>query len=177
MPSGNRDIDRLFLIIENVELRRYQPSDHDTVLQLHFKGLEQYGVRMNAELIPRFDDDLTRIEEAYLKDGDFLVSTIGKNIVGMGALRKIDKYTAEIKRMRVEPTYQGKGIGSLILGALIEKARLSGYRKLILDTTERMQVAQHLYQSRCFREHKRATFDDLEIVYFEMNLNLDNSIN
>ena len=156
--------------MDNVSLRRYEPSDYDTVLKLHFKGLEQYGVRLNAELIPKFDDDLTRIEEAYLKNGDFLVYTIDSNIVGMGAFRKIDNITAEIKRMRVQPEYQGRGIGSLVLDTLIEKARQLGYRRLILDTTEKMQVAQHLYKRRGFREYKRATFGDIMIVYYELDL-------
>ena len=156
--------------MDNVSLRRYEPSDYDTVLKLHFKGLEQYGVRLNAELIPKFDDDLTRIEEAYLKNGDFLVYTIDTNIVGMGAFRKIDSKTAEIKRMRVRPEYQGRGIGSLILDTLIEKARQLGYRKLILDTTERMKVAQHLYRSRGFKEYKRGSIRDITIVYYELDL-------
>ncbi len=158
------------LKMESIELRRYKPSDYDTVLRLHFKGLEQYRIRLNTELIPGLDDDLTKIEEVYLKDGDFLVSTIGENIVGMGAFRRIDDDTAEIKRMRVEPSYQGKGIGSLILDSLIEKARLLGYRRLILDTTEKMQVAQHLYRSRDFKEYKRKAISDIMIVYYEKDL-------
>ena len=156
--------------MDNVVLRRYQSSDYEAILQLHFQGLQQYGVHINSELIPGLDDDLGRIEEEYLKNGEFLTATINGNIVGMGAFRKIDSKTAEIKRMRVRPEYQGRGIGSLILDTLIEKARQLGYRKLILDTTERMKVAQHLYRSRGFKEYKRGSIRDITIVYYELDL-------
>lgn len=165
------------LLIENIKLRQYRPSDYKTVLRLHFKGLEQHGVRLSPELLPGLDDDLIRIEEAYLKDGDFLISTIGDNIVGMGAFRRIDNNTAEIKRMRVEPSCQGKGIGSLILDSLIDKARSLGYKKLILDTTDKMLAAQHLYKSRGFREYRRdlreykgGAVSFLSIIYYELDL-------
>ena len=155
----------------DVELRQYLASDHDAVLQLHFKGLEQTGVRLNAKLALGLDDDLSRIEEAYLIGGDFLITTIDNKIVGMGAFQKIDDETAEIKRMRVEPDYQGKGIGSLILDTLIDKAKAAGYRKLVLDTTDKMQAAQHLYRSRGFKEYKRSLFGDIMIIFYELNFN------
>jgi GNAT superfamily N-acetyltransferase len=157
--------------MENIEFRQYRASDHDAVLQLHFKGLEQVGVRLSAELVPGLYDDLTRIEQEYLNGGDFLIATIGKEIVGMGAFRRIDDQTAEIKRMRVEPAYQSKGIGGLILDDLIKKAKAAGYWRLILDTNEKMQVARHLYQNRGFREYKRRAFGDIMIVYYTMDLN------
>ena len=141
--------------MENVQLRQFRPSDQDVVWQLHIRGLEQYGVRLNAEFIPGRDEDLARIEDEYLKGGDFLVATMSDVAIGIGAIRKIDSGTAEIKRMRVEPAYQGKGIGSLILDSLVERAKSLGYTRMILDTTERMVVAQHLYQSRGFREYRR----------------------
>jgi GNAT superfamily N-acetyltransferase len=156
--------------MENVKLRRYISSDYDTVLRLHFEGLQQHGVRINTELIPGLDDDLGRIEEEYLKDGDFLIATINEVPVGIGAIRKIDTRTMEIKRMRVEPAYQERGIGSMILDTLIEKARRLGYGRLILDTTDRMQVARHLYKSRGFREYRRNTFGNILVIYYEMDL-------
>ena len=156
--------------MENIELRQYQSSDYEAVLQLHFQGLQQYGVHISSELISGLDDDLGRIQEEYLKNGEFLIATDNEKIVGMGALRRIDSKTAEIKRMRVRQAHQGKGIGSLILDNLIEKAEKRGYKRLILDTTEKMQVAQNLYKSKGFREYKRDTFRNVLIVYYELDL-------
>lgn len=154
---------------EGVELRRYRPSDKDSVWQLHVQGLEQYSVRLDARFRPGLDDDLTRIEDEYLKNGDFLVATIGNDIVGIGALRKENSTTAEIKRMRVKVDFQGKGIGTMILDNLIDKARNLGYKRIILDTTQNMTVAQRLYQSRGFIEYKRAKIADFDCIYYKLD--------
>ncbi len=75
------------LYVEGLELRRYRSSDHERVLQLHYQGLEQTGVRTNDDFYEEYDADLTRIEEEYLNDGDFIIATVNDEIVGMGVQR------------------------------------------------------------------------------------------
>lgn len=77
-----------------------------------------------------------------------MVATHHDKVIGMGAVRKIDASTAEIKRMRVDLDYQGNGIGSQILDKLIEVTQELLYQKLILDTSVNQIAAQKLYESR-----------------------------
>jgi len=156
--------------MEEIKLRRYRPADHDRVLQLHYQGLKQVGIRIDDDFHSEYDADLTRIEAEYLQNGDFLIAAIGEKTVGMGAIRRIDERTTEVKRMRVDPEFQGRGIGSLILDKLIAEAKAAGYRHLILDTIDRMVVARRLYESRGFKEYKRSAFDGIIVIFYEMNL-------
>lgn len=88
----------------------------------------------------------------------------------MGGLRKIDDTTAEVKRIRVKPELEGKGIGKSILDELIKRGRELGYKKLILSTSENKEKAQGLYKSRGFVEFKRENFHTIVEIYYEKEL-------
>jgi len=153
---------------DNLSIREYTREDSATVLELHKRGLEETESYVNDK---RLDADLHDVEGTYLNDkGEFLIATIDNEIVGMGALRRVNEETAEVKRMRVSTKYQGKGIGSLILDRLIEKARQYGYRKLVLDTTAKQIAAQKLYQKRGFEEVTRKTIAGQNCIFYEMKL-------
>jgi ribosomal protein S18 acetylase RimI-like enzyme len=151
--------------MQKANIRQYQNSDKDFAWQLHLKGLHQMNSFVDD---PDLDKDLQSIEEVYIKNGgEFFVATINDQIVGIGALKKIDNKTAEIKRMRVDQEFQGQKIGSQILDLLIQKAQELGYKKLILDTSIKMHVAQNLYQSRGFKEYKRDIIGGLETIFYK----------
>lgn len=151
-----------------IKLRQYKETDQDAVWNLHIEGLNQTGSYVKN---PEYDKDLKNIKSTYIESGgDFLVATLQNKIIGIGALRKIDAETAEIKRMRVDPVHQGKKYGSIILDTLIEKAKQCGFKKIILDTTNKQVVAQNLYESRGFHEYKRKKLENMELIYFELLL-------
>jgi N-acetylglutamate synthase-like GNAT family acetyltransferase len=153
-----------------IKIRQYQDADHDSILNLHIAGQKQTGSYIEN---PELDKDLDNIKSTYIDPGgDFLVVTINKIVVGMGALKKLDKNTAEIKRMRVDQKYQGKKIGSKILDTLIERAKKLGFKKIVLDTTNKQLVAQKLYESRGFKEFDRKNLEDMnmEVIFYELIL-------
>ncbi|OYP00848.1 GNAT family N-acetyltransferase, partial [Lachnotalea glycerini] len=53
---------------------------------------------------------------------------------------------AELKRIFVEPSCQGVGLGSEIVRRLEAKAKIKGYQWCILETGELLQAASHVYQ-------------------------------
>lgn len=111
------------------------------------------------------------IEEIYLNNnGDFLIVSIDNQVIGMGALRKINDKTAEIKRIRVNIKHQSQGIGLMILSRLIKEARKLGYKKVILDTTENQKVAKKLYEKCGFKEFKRNKVANLGKIYYKLDL-------
>jgi ribosomal protein S18 acetylase RimI-like enzyme len=118
-----------------------------------------------------WEDDLRDIDGAYLNNrGEFVVAVDGERIVGMGALRSMSETMGEIKRMRVHPDFQRRGIGQRIYDILEARARELGYTALWLDTTENLHGAIRLYTKNGFREVERKPWRQLEMLFFEKRL-------
>ncbi len=84
----------------------------------------------------------------------------------MGALKKKSDSVGEIKRMRVHPYYQRKGLGQLMLNKLEDKARQLGYKELHLDTTTKQIPAQKLYEKNGYRQASRISYAGLDIIFY-----------
>lgn len=58
----------------------------------------------------------------------------GENVLGMGAIKRIDDDHAEIKSMHVVAEARGRGLAVLLLDHLIAEARALNYGRLSLET-------------------------------------------
>jgi len=149
-------------------IRKYQESDYEEVWNLHNIALDSVGAHGGNG---PWDEDLKNIEKVYLNnDSEFLVAVMDNKIVGMGALLKKDNSKAEIKRMRVLPEYQSKGIGKLILNKLENTAKKLGYKKLILDTTIEQIIAQKLYEKYGYKKTGRTEMGRFECILYEKEI-------
>jgi ribosomal protein S18 acetylase RimI-like enzyme len=92
-------------------------------------------------------------------DGTVLVAVDGSRILGTVMLRTSPEPgpfatvpgEAEIRALAVTPDAQGRGTGSALLRAVIERAVQQGVRHLVLLTQPEMLAAQHLYRRAGFR--------------------------
>ena len=66
--------------------------------------------------------------------------------VGCIAMRPHDAESCEIKRLYVVPAARRQALGQGLVEALIAAARARGYRRMILDTAEFLDVAISLYE-------------------------------
>ena len=57
---------------------------------------------------------------------------------------------AEIRALAVTPGEQGRGTGTALLKAVIERAERAGIRRLLLLTQQEMKTAQRMYQRAGF---------------------------
>jgi GNAT superfamily N-acetyltransferase len=65
---------------------------------------------------------------------------------GCGAIRATGTAgTCEMKRLYVTGDVRGQGIGPALVAALMQAARITGYRRIVLDTLPSMLAAQALY--------------------------------
>jgi ribosomal protein S18 acetylase RimI-like enzyme len=114
------------------------------------------------------------VADVYLDArGEFLVGLVSGRIVAMGALRRHDDLTAEVKRMRVHPDLQRRGFGRTVLRRLEQRAIQLGYRRLVLDTTERQAAAIALYRSEGFTETGRGQVFGFPCIFFAKELAAD----
>ncbi|GCE29047.1 GNAT family N-acetyltransferase [Dictyobacter alpinus] len=149
-------------------LRRYRPTDQGGVEYLHVHAIQQVGAYLGRG---HWDDDVYAIEEAYLNNGgEFLIGELDGVFVAMGAFRRTSPESAEIKRMRIHPDYQGRGFGQLLLKELENRARAMGYKTLHLDTSVVQIAAQKLYQKNGFHEVGRDRYQNIEVILYEKAL-------
>jgi GNAT superfamily N-acetyltransferase len=84
--------------------------------------------------------------------GVFLLARLDGHAVGCGAVRSLDADHAEIKRMWVDPSARGLGIGRSLLAALESAAAELGCHAVRLDTAAYLTEALPLYQSAGYAE-------------------------
>jgi GNAT superfamily N-acetyltransferase len=163
---------------QTVQFRRYRPADREKVIALHKEALKAAGAYVEPTPDkPWLDLDLEDVEAAYINlGGDFLVGTLEDEIVAMAAfrmaLRDSQAGTAELKRMRVKPEHQGKGIGVHLLDLIEERARRAGYNRLVLDATDAQNQApaRRLYESRGYREYRRQPAEGFTLIFYGKDL-------
>jgi putative acetyltransferase len=114
----------------------------------------EYAKWLNIDLcFQNFNKELAEIEIMYNeKDGGIVLCVDDDKYIGCSAIRKIDDTTCELKRMWVQPSYQGKKIGEALLNECIAIAKKLNYKQIRLDTLSRLQPAIHLYKKYGFVE-------------------------
>lgn len=146
-----------------------RPEDREEALALLRRYLDWVGLDLAFQNI---EAEL----EAFPGDyggptGRFLVAKLEGRIVGCVGLRRLDEGLCEMKRLYVEESCGGRGIGRALVERLIEEARSMGYRRMRLDTLEKMGKAQELYRSLGFREIPAYRYNPLPgSLYFEKEL-------
>lgn len=134
-------------------IRQYESRDKEEVFNLHVRALKnEYAYLYTGT----WEKDFENIEGIYLNNrGEFLVGTIDNKIVAMGGLRKKTDDIVELRRMRVDPDFQRKGYGQIILDALEKRAKELGYKVIQLDTSVKQIPAQKFYIKNGYTEIRR----------------------
>lgn len=96
-----------------------------------------------------FDRELAELPGAYAPPRGALLLARGAGCVG---LRPIDETTCEMKRLYVQSSARGTGLGRRLAEAAISEARRIGYERMRLDTVAGMDSAQALYERLGFHE-------------------------
>ncbi|MBI4035831.1 GNAT family N-acetyltransferase [Candidatus Daviesbacteria bacterium] len=152
-----------------LKVRRYKKEDNPMVWQLHRLGLAEIGIKPTKN--SPWEKDLYDIENVYLKDGDFLVGEYEGKVVAMGAFKKNSDEISETKRMRVHPDYQRHGFGTAIIQELEKRAKKLGFKKMILNTSEKWIKAQSFYTKNGYQETGREVFDKkYHAIFYEKEL-------
>ena len=73
-------------------------------------------------------------------------------LVGCGAIKRLDNAHAELKSMRTSPLCRRQGLGASILRFIMDEARRLGYRRMSLETGAMpfFEPARSLYRSHGF---------------------------
>jgi GNAT superfamily N-acetyltransferase len=96
----------------------------------------------------------------------------GDEVVGCVALRPLDQIpgAGEVKRLYVKPSARGRGVAGLLLDALHEYARSTGYGVLYLDSKDDLTDAIRFYERRGYQLCERYNDNPQATVFMKLAL-------
>lgn len=94
-----------------------------------------------------FDDELASLPGKYAAPkGGLYLALYNHQPVGCVAFYPMANNTCELKRLYVNPDYQGKSIGKTLITKAMRDAYQIGYRYMRLDSLKRLDTASRMYQ-------------------------------
>ncbi|MEM8952249.1 MAG: GNAT family N-acetyltransferase [Pseudomonadota bacterium] len=133
-----------------------------------------YADWLNVDLcFQDFDAELAGLPGKYAPPhGRLLLARSDGKVAGCVGLRPLEDGVCEMKRLWVEPGFEGRGIGRGLAEAIVDAGRDLGYRTMRLDTMpERLKAAGHIYETLGFRKIPDYYHNPLDgVVMFELEL-------
>ena len=161
-----------------ITIRQIEPHEVSLAKDLIYRVAQRvfHDTRPLEESVAFFEskgtlNDMDDIQQTYFEnEGIFLVMTDDEQIIGTGAIRKIDDTFCELKRVWLLFEHHGKGLGYRLIQELLAFAREKGYQRIRLETDRASQSrAYELYKRLGFYEIPRYS-DNEEDAAMEMIL-------
>jgi len=134
----------------------------------------EYADELNENLcFQSFDDELVNPLKKYgLPNGSLLLAYWNQQPAACIALQPLEQPgVCEMKRLYVRPQYRKLGIADELIKALLTEAQRIGYKKMVLDTLEKLQPAIKLYTKFGFSNTSAYYQNPLpNVVYMEKPL-------
>ena len=145
----------------------HAPGDIGEVRKLFLEYAEWLGEDLCFQ---GFKAELAGLPGDYAGErGALFIARSGHEAAGCIALRPFDADTGEVKRLYVRPAFRRTGIGKRLAIRALEAARRAGYRRLVLDTLDRMESAVRLYEKLGFRQIPAYYVNPIKgALYFEL---------
>ena len=134
---------------------------------------QEYAAEIRVDLcFQSFAEELASLPGKYgLPGGALLLARDGDQFAGCVALRKLEDYVCEMKRLYVRPPFRKHGIGRELSVHAIDLASRMGYYVMRLDTLEWMMPAIALYKQLGFRRIAPYCYNpQSDAVYMELAL-------
>jgi putative acetyltransferase len=145
-----------------IKIRRIHPDEIPFAKQLIYRVAHQVfqDTRPLEESMAYYESqgqlyDIDDLQQTYFDNGGiFLIMTDDDQIIGTGAIRKIDEEICELKRLWLLFEYHGKGLGYRMMQELFAFAHTKNYQRMRLET-------DRSHQNRAFDFYKRLGFYEI----------------
>ncbi len=118
------------------------------------KLIKEYYHRLGRDLSfqnieAELDDPAVRYSPPQ---GELLVALENDEVLGMVAYHRLTSKRCEMKRLYLTPNARGRHLGERLVETIIDHAKASGYKEMILDTIKPLKAAVSLYRKLGFEE-------------------------
>ncbi|MDP3154641.1 MAG: GNAT family N-acetyltransferase [Archangium sp.] len=151
-----------------ITVRAVELKDVMQVIALVRTTLSEFGIGFGEGAAT--DEQLLQLPESYTAHGGaFFVALDEQKVLGTAGIALLEPGLFELRKMFLEPSVRGKGLGQQLFDACLGFARARGGQRVVLDTTEKMTAAIAFYErngfirddsqrraSRCNRGYRRA---------------------
>lgn len=149
-------------------------TDDGVLLNEVRKLFSEYEKELNEDLcFQSFEEEMKSPLHKYgPPKGEILLALYEEEIAGCIALYPLEEEgCCEMKRLYVRPEFRKHKIGDLLVRQLMEDAIELKYKKMKLDTLQKLQPAIQLYLKHGFKETTAYYNNPLEgVVYMEKKL-------
>ena len=148
--------------MKDLTIRKAKHGDEAKVLDLVEEVLKCYDLELNPEVE---DLDITDIPKYYTQNnGDFEVIEFKGKIVGSYGIYKLDEETCELRKMYLKQSFQGLGLGNIMVENSFKLAKKLNYKKITLQTNSVLYKAVKLYKKYGFEEFDEEVCDRCDIA-------------
>lgn len=95
--------------------------------------------------------DIDNAESVYSDRAFLLCAVVGTEIIGTGAIKRLDGRECEMARMFVAPAHRGRGVGRTIADELLKFAVKAGYSHMRLSSNKVLTASHRLYERMGFQ--------------------------
>lgn len=150
-------MNRTKLMVEDIQIEPFDPKDEEKIAEIIRRNLETF--QDSDSVLSATFRRLNSLSEIYLQEGCKLIVARNKKTnqlvgcAGLGPLHglPISEGVGEIRDMVVEENLRGLGLGSKLLHRCIAEAKKIGYKRLYLETSQKMIHARKLFLRTGFR--------------------------
>ncbi len=136
-----------------IKISPITPEQDARTAQVVRTVLTEYGA--NKPGFAWADPQLDHLSQAYAGDNSQYLVAMQNGIVmgggGIGPLEGRDNRVCELQKMYFLPQIRGAGVGTALLGKLLDFAREQGYQQCYLETLVSMGEANGLYKKTGFK--------------------------
>jgi len=148
-------------------IRSFQPADQAACLKLYRGGLLGGTIADNDTGI-----DIDDIDASYMKDksSHFWVAVVVDRVVGMIGVQKYEADEGEIRRLRIDPNFLRRGIGTALLKTAINHCHDHGILKVTLDTWIDRELALKAFDEFNFVHQRTRESNGKQLLTFYLDI-------
>jgi GNAT superfamily N-acetyltransferase len=144
----------------------YDPKFHEVFRRLNLAWIEKY-FRVEPKDLDQVNDP-----EEIRRNGEIFFTLVDGKAVGTCAVYKLSEGVYELAKMAVEPGFQGRGLGDILMQGAEQWARAQGGHEIHILSNTVLKPAIRLYKKHGYEVHHLGAHPDYERCNIELRKKL-----